>query len=134
MSTKGSLEKKKKTVGSILFTLSQINSRWMNHLIKILQIWENFKNNVGGEKTYVSHIIQKAKQISKSDYIWLKHFCIAKTTASKIKSQTKNWGKLYPTHTMKVSFPEIERTHRNQHEKDQQCSKTTSPMRKYQCL
>lgn len=127
MSTKESLEKKKKTVGSILFTLNQINSRWMNNLIKILHIWEILKNNLGlCVIIYVSYIIQKAKQISKSDYIWLKHFCIAKTTASKIKSQTKNWGKLYPIHTMKVSFPEIERTHRNQYEKDQQCSETTS--------
>lgn len=40
----------------------------------------------------------------------LKRFCIAKTTVSKIKSQTKNWEKPFSTHIMNVSFCKLPET------------------------
>lgn len=57
----------------------------MNNLIKI-KIWENFKNK-SGKSLCITH--NPENKTDKSDCIQLKHFCIAKTTASKIKSQTK---------------------------------------------
>lgn len=38
-------------------------------------------------RTYVSHIIQKTKQIDKSDFIKLKYFLTAKATARKSKAK-----------------------------------------------